>query len=833
MFVMKAKPALLVTVFLCCIGWMNAQEQTLEVSAREWMHVGNNVEGISAVQQHTRNVQMNAGEIHEQLRSVSAVRVSDFPISLNETGRIELVRTAPVVDQRTIIETAKGKRIAPVVHSFQGYVEGTNDRVFLASFGAGFVCAITKEDGTKYSISPSVRNTKSNHVIMREDALGSQMFPEQAVCGTVESALEDELSDVDKYETQDRVLSFDLRELDLAVETDSYLYANFNGDLDALEQYVIALVAMISDIYERDLQVKIHLSYLYMYTNEQDGDPDPYTSGHGEVGDMLYEFGEYWSSNRSQVPRDLAHLLSAYPSGGGVIGVAWTGSNNRGTICRKNRFSGYGASGIRGNEQLPTSEFTSAVATMAHELGHNFGAPHTHNCWWQDNGKDLIDTCMTQLTPTASDGCLPMNPVPTLGTLMSYCFNVNATRTVAMEFHPVVIEQMRGNVENSACMNQFSGPTLFINSPSGNEHVQSQSLLDIGWTSVDVSEVTLQWKYNEPASEWTDIATVAAAKDSYSWVLPDVEEAEIVVRVVDASNPNLYDEILAPIQVQGPLLQVVRPEGAEKIATNSEYTIRWDRRFISAVNIDFSADGGLTWERIASNVEGGLLDWEVPVVVTSEARIRISEASTRDIIDESDLFELGTPFISILYPVGGEEFVSGTDEIISWEADFVNRVRIDYSLDGGTTWRLVSFSFPGDRGEFPWSVPNIEREREDSVYLQFRILDDVQQTVFKTVQAFSIAKEPTSVDNILETTGLSAFTDGYTAVVTNSKPQESHYNVSIVTMSGETVATQTRVTAAALQAGVNLPVGELAAGAYFVRLQGDESVETTRFTIVR
>jgi len=89
-----------------------------------------------------------------------------------------------------------------------------------------------------------------------------------------------------------------------------------------------------------------------------------------------------------------------------------------GVLC--NNSYGYSITAVSGNSALP--DVDEKVA--AHELGHNFGLFHTHNCFWVDSG----------YSPTPVDECYPAEngdcftgTVQTVGTIMSYCNQTDFT----------------------------------------------------------------------------------------------------------------------------------------------------------------------------------------------------------------------------------------------------------------------------------------------------------------------------------------------------------------------------------------------------------------------
>jgi len=61
------------------------------------------------------------------------------------------------------------------------------------------------------------------------------------------------------------------------------------------------------------------------------------------------------------------------------------------------------------------------------------------------------------------------------------------------------------------------------------------------------------------------------------------------------------------------------------------------------------------------------------------------------------------PPIAVTSPNGGENWVIGTTQTITWTSNGVTGlVRIDLSRDGGTTWRIITYS-QNDYNQ-PWKV---------------------------------------------------------------------------------------------------------------------------------
>ncbi len=151
----------------------------------------------------------------------------------------------------------------------------------------------------------------------------------------------------------------------------------------------------------------------------------------------LSAYASYRSSNSFN--GDLGHLISTL--GGGVAYISG--------LCT----SGYkfGESGLTGPYYtVPT--YSWAVNLLAHELGHNFGSRHTHDCAWNGNN-------------TAIDGCGPAagynsgcnGPIPSNGgTIMSYCHLLSTGVNLSLGFGSQPGNVIRNTVLNSNCTTSCS-----------------------------------------------------------------------------------------------------------------------------------------------------------------------------------------------------------------------------------------------------------------------------------------------------------------------------------------------------------------------------------------
>ena len=65
-----------------------------------------------------------------------------------------------------------------------------------------------------------------------------------------------------------------------------------------------------------------------------------------------------------------------------------------------------------------------------------------------------------------------------------------------------------------------------------------------------------------------------------------------------------------------------------------------------------------------------------------------------------------TPSVTVTSPNGGESWAGGSSHAVTWTSSNVTNVKLDYSLDGGATWTLITGSTSASTGSYTWTVPS-------------------------------------------------------------------------------------------------------------------------------
>ena len=158
-------------------------------------------------------------------------------------------------------------------------------------------------------------------------------------------------------------------------------------------------------------------------------------------------------------------------------------------------------------------------------------------------------------------------------------------------------------------------------------------------------------------------------------------------------------------------ITVTAPNGGEVIAALSNYNITWTNTASASgqYNVQYSADNGSSWSTIISNVTGNQYTWtNIPNVPAATYLVRVQDAANTCKNDVSNAnFTVTAPQPVLTYPNGGEQFQWGQSINITWNAStFYSNVRLEYSIDNGTTWTLITSSTTND-GTQSWTVPQL------------------------------------------------------------------------------------------------------------------------------
>ena len=183
--------------------------------------------------------------------------------------------------------------------------------------------------------------------------------------------------------------------VDVYVEADNALFVANGSNVIKTVNFVATVMNAVSLVYFNE-NISLQLREVKVWTTA-----DPYV-GTSDAKTVLKAFE---NNMRVGYNGDLAQLLSSRKMNGGVNGIAPVD-----VLCKPD--PGDRCSFVSSmNVSNPTSDINTYL--VAHELGHNFGSLHSHNCTWVGGA---LDNCV------APEGTCAPGPAPANGgTIMSYC----------------------------------------------------------------------------------------------------------------------------------------------------------------------------------------------------------------------------------------------------------------------------------------------------------------------------------------------------------------------------------------------------------------------------
>ncbi len=157
-------------------------------------------------------------------------------------------------------------------------------------------------------------------------------------------------------------------------------------------------------------------------------------------------------------------------------------------------------------------------------------------------------------------------------------------------------------------------------------------------------------------------------------------------------------------------------------------------------------DGGVSWFPLGTGFPStSIIDMQVykgSATLPGTIKLRVSTHGR-------SMWEIDVPkevinSFEVTAPVGGEQFVTGASQQISWYG-FTEKVNIEYSIDNGIKWTNIVNGAIGNN--ILWNVPNRPTE-----YARIRITSATNPNEVRTTRSFSIV--PIRIGSILESGGV-------------------------------------------------------------------------------
>lgn len=387
----------------------------------------------------------------EALAHLDAVRLTDVPWLTGEMLSLDLKRVR-VLRPDTVFrldgEEAPTGEVVPGLTLWSGRVAGTDDSdVYLAFSPRGSRGWIRRGAETAHLLAASPATGGGNARLVAGTRLDAQGWSPTLSCGVgtmpgtpgvfappTRPGPDVQAGPGVQEGTQAHLPILECR---IAIETDTQYMQHFGGSFPAAADYLVQLVGAATARYREQIGIVFTITYGVFYLG-----PDPWTSQEtgGDGYDLIFEFIDAWEAGQAPAAADVHFFMSGtsiVPSIGAFEG-----------ICSPDWAFAIGT-GMNGSTPFPVAQgpLTWNFVVLAHELGHVFGADHTHAyCPPIDQCSSSFGACQTQQV------------CQTDGTLMSYCHQCpGGASNYTTYFHPFIVDVIRDFTEELTCLQPFLG----------------------------------------------------------------------------------------------------------------------------------------------------------------------------------------------------------------------------------------------------------------------------------------------------------------------------------------------------------------------------------------
>lgn len=246
--------------------------------------------------------------------------------------------------------------------------------------------------------------------------------------------------------------------------------------------------------------------------------------------------------------------------------------------------------------------------------------------------------------------------------------------------------------------------------------MDSREGLDIYAQRINASG-DLQWAADGVA------VSIAQWAQVFPRIVSDGRGGAIITWSDSRNDPLVYDIYAQRVYANGSLpftkVTVFTPNGGETIATGSTYEITWGAPAEAVrFTIEYSTNNGVTWQPIASNIEGTSYNFTVPKVTDNKTKCRVKVTGYnaygrpvgRDVSDGPFTFEV----VRVTSPNGGEAWKSSSSHAITWSTNrpisTVAMVGLYYTCNGSTAYNLIK-KVMLNPGRYNWTVPSATTTR--------------------------------------------------------------------------------------------------------------------------
>jgi hypothetical protein len=177
-------------------------------------------------------------------------------------------------------------------------------------------------------------------------------------------------------------------------------------------------------------------------------------------------------------------------------------------------------------------------------------------------------------------------------------------------------------------------------------------------------------------------------------------------KITSVDDPSITDFSDANFTIVGNQITVTTPNGGEQWLDTEDQIITWIDNLEGSVEIQLFKNDIFHSSITTSTPSDGEYTWNIPGTTPSatDYKVRILSADDGNIFDMSDgSFELINNEITVISPNGGESWLTGTSQTITWSDNIAGDVKIELYKSEVSDREIASST--QSNGSFIWDIP--------------------------------------------------------------------------------------------------------------------------------
>ena len=378
--------------------------------------------------------------------------------------------------------------------------------------------------------------------------------------------------------------------------------------------------------------------------------------------------------------------------------------------------------------------------------------------------------------------------------------------------------------------------TIEFVSPYCAELLDGGTTTTISWKTPIMSRLVNLEYSSDNGSNWTLItknSPIQITTGTFLWTTPFINSNLCVIRIVDASSrEELAKSCIFKINIAPS--EITRPTTADPtyVSGAKEY-IKWICYESIKVYFEFSENGINGWTKVTDVVDASLGQtlWTVATANTCNGVVRMVNAQTGAVVVVSEPFKIGAGSVIITSPKKNDKFTNSNPNItIDWTYKQVTEFTLEYTVDGGATWNVITKNVKASLRKYNWKATDII---SDNVIV--RAVNTQNECVeYGRTSIFSIGKLSIKAENEGAIVSITPNPVNDIANVKFAVEKSGNATIGIYDVQGNKVLDI--INNEFIDMGTHeleFNVNKLASGVYVVRMQIDTTTIVKEFVVVK